>query len=181
MSTDTIIQRTSMEYAIVDSSLGRLLLARTGRGLSAVLFGDDDRALVADLQTRFPSVALTRADDALRPLSDAVLEAVDSSDAVLQPNIPLDLQGTPFQRLVWEALLSVPAGTTTTYTELAERIGRPSSVRAVAQACGANALAVIVPCHRAVRRDGGVSGYRWGVDRKRRLLEREGALQSLKL
>jgi AraC family transcriptional regulator of adaptative response/methylated-DNA-[protein]-cysteine methyltransferase len=181
MSTEPVIQQTSMEYAIVDSSLGRLLLARTERGLCAVLFGDDDGALITDLRTRFPSVALTRADDALLPVSDAVLAVVESSDGDIRPDVPLDLHGTPFQRLVWEALLCVPAGTTTTYSEIAERIGRPSSVRAVAQACGANALAVIVPCHRAVRRDGGVSGYRWGVDRKRRLLEREGAVQSLKL
>ena len=162
-----------------DSSLGRLLVARTARGLCAVLPGEDDRALRVDLQNRFPSSPIARADTALAPLAAAVCARVDASSDVI--DVPLDLHGTPFQRSVWEALLAVPSGRTASYTELAEQIGRPGSVRAVAQACGANALAVVVPCHRAVRRDGGVSGYRWGIERKRALLEREGAAQSLRM
>ena len=163
-------------FTIVDSTLGRLLVARSDVGLCAVLPGDADAVLEADLRARLPAHVVLRNDDAVAPLADSVRRCIEG---VAQPDFELDLRGTDFQRSVWRALRQVPAGATASYTEIAERIGRPQSVRAVAQACAANALAVVVPCHRAVRLDGGLSGYRWGIERKRALLEREGVAYSV--
>jgi AraC family transcriptional regulator of adaptative response/methylated-DNA-[protein]-cysteine methyltransferase len=137
----------------------------------AILFGDDERALEADLRRRFPQAALARGD---QELSARLAQA---AALIERPGAPfaaeLDLRGTPFQRKVWDALRAIPAGATASYKEIALRIGMPDASRAVAQACGANALAVAVPCHRVIRGDGGISGYRWGVARKRDLLARE--------
>ncbi|HEU5303753.1 MAG TPA: methylated-DNA--[protein]-cysteine S-methyltransferase [Gemmatimonadales bacterium] len=164
---------TELLFALGHSSLGAVLVAGTERGIRAILLGDDPAALIDDLQGRFHETALTRADAPLAPLLARVVQLVESPGAEVY--LPLDIQGTPFQRRVWQELRDIPAGSTTTYTDIANRIGSPQSARAVAQACAANPLAVAVPCHRVVRGDGELSGYRWGVERKRVLLEREAS------
>ena len=165
-----------MQVAIDRSSLGLVLVARGARGVAAVLLGDDRDALRRDLQGRFPGAMLTEGDATLQTLAAGVVRMVESpARGAHDVTLPLDLRGTEFQQTVWRALREIPAGSTATYTEIAERIGMPSAVRAVAQACAANALALLVPCHRVVRSDGTPSGYRWGLHRKRALLEREAA------
>jgi AraC family transcriptional regulator of adaptative response/methylated-DNA-[protein]-cysteine methyltransferase len=164
---------TELLFALGHSSLGAVLVAGSERGVRAILLGDDPAALVGDLQGRFPETILTRADDALDPLLARVVQLVESPGAEVY--LPLDMQGTPFQRRVWQELRDIPAGSTATYTEIANRIGSPRSVRAVARACATNPLAIVVPCHRVVRSDGQLAGYRWGVERKRELLEREAS------
>jgi AraC family transcriptional regulator of adaptative response/methylated-DNA-[protein]-cysteine methyltransferase len=163
--------REAIRFGIGTSRLGPLLVAAGERGVCAILFGDDERALEADLRRRFPQAALARDD---QELSARLAQA---ATLIERPGAPfaaeLDLRGTPFQRKVWDALRAIPAGATASYKEIALRIGMPDASRAVAQACGANALAVAVPCHRVIRGDGGISGYRWGVARKRDLLARE--------
>jgi AraC family transcriptional regulator of adaptative response/methylated-DNA-[protein]-cysteine methyltransferase len=133
--------------------------------------GDDADALVRALQDRFPRAELVGGDAAFERTVAQVVGLVEEPRAGL--SLSLDIRGTAFQQRVWEALREIPVGTTASYAEVAGRIGRPEAVRAVAQACGANALAVAIPCHRVVRTDGSLSGYRWGVERKRRLLDRE--------
>ena len=165
-----------IQYTFIDSTIGRVLIAESARGVCAVLPGENDDTLTEDLRARFPAVSMELVDSGVMTAAEDVRMQIDDPSSARA--CALDLRGTPFQKQVWEALLAVPSGATASYTDLAERIGRPQSVRAVAQACGANALAVLVPCHRAVRRDGGLSGYRWGVERKRALLEREGARPS---
>lgn len=168
-----------LNVGIGDSSLGRVLVATCDDGIAAVLLGDDDDLLRADLERRFPAVRLRPADQRTREAAALVDAAIASGQAGARTSvfdIPLHLRGTPFQRAVWQALRDIPRGRTATYAEIAARLGRPSAVRAVAQACAANAHAVLVPCHRVVRSDGGLSGYRWGVERKRMLLREEGAL-----
>nr|MBK7068582.1 methylated-DNA--[protein]-cysteine S-methyltransferase [Deltaproteobacteria bacterium] len=164
-------QDSLVRVAVGRCSLGLALVAWTDRGVRAVLLGDDQAALTLDLQARLPGASLVAveasADD---PLSRVI--ALIESPRVAQP-IAIDAGGTAFQRSVWEALREIPAGSTASYTDLARRLGRPSAVRAVAGACAANPLAVVVPCHRAVRSDGTLAGYRWGVERKRALLSRE--------
>jgi AraC family transcriptional regulator, regulatory protein of adaptative response / methylated-DNA-[protein]-cysteine methyltransferase len=160
-----------VRFAIGQSSLGTMLVARSPAGVCAILLGDDPATLARNLQNRFPGAEPDAGDPRLQRL---VVRATELMAAPGQEwDLPLDLQGTPFQRRVWQALREIPAGQTVSYTEVARRIGAPRSVRAVAQACGANALAVAVPCHRVVRLDGSPSGYRWGADRKRALLARE--------
>ena len=161
-----------MQVAIASSSLGLVLVARSEKGIAAVLFGDDRDALQRDFERRFPHAATREADAALASLAADVVRCVESPGHEL--NAPLDPRGTEFQRRVWRALREIPAGSTATYADIAIRIGLPKSARAVAQACGANAIAVLVPCHRIVRSDGALAGYRWGVERKRALLAREG-------
>jgi AraC family transcriptional regulator of adaptative response/methylated-DNA-[protein]-cysteine methyltransferase len=158
-------------YALADSALGRVLVAGTARGLCAILFGDADAALEAELRTRFPNARLVAADDAMRECVAEAVTYIDMPKGVF--HLPLDIQGTAFQQKVWAALRDIPFGETATYAELAQRIGTPSATRAVASACGANPAAVAVPCHRVLRSDGGLGGYRWGIERKRRLLDRE--------
>jgi AraC family transcriptional regulator, regulatory protein of adaptative response / methylated-DNA-[protein]-cysteine methyltransferase len=160
-----------VRFAIGQSSLGAILVARSPAGVCAILLGDDPATLVRDLRDRFPAAEPDADDPRLQRLvvRAAELMAVPGQDWEL----PLDMHGTPFQRRVWRALREIPAGQTVSYTDVARRIGAPRSVRAVAQACGANTLAVAVPCHRVVRRDGSLAGYRWGADRKRALLARE--------
>jgi AraC family transcriptional regulator of adaptative response/methylated-DNA-[protein]-cysteine methyltransferase len=148
-----------------------VLVAQSERGLCAILLGDDPDELVRNLQDRFPKATLVGGDAAFERLVAQVVGFIERPGKGL--DLPLDVRGTAFQQRVWRALRSVRAGTTTTYTEIARRIGAPRSVRAVAQACGANPIAVAIPCHRVVRRDGALSGYRWGVERKRALLDRE--------
>ena len=163
--------RIELQVAIAQSSLGTVLIARSRAGVCAILMGDEPDALRRDLQERFPQARLVDGDSELDDQMARVLGFIDSP--ALGLDLPLDFRGTAFQQRVWQVLREIPVGTTISYTELAERIGAPKAVRAVAQACGANALALAIPCHRVVRSDGGLSGYRWGVDRKRELLARE--------
>lgn len=163
---------TVMRFAIGQCSLGAILVAATDKGISAIIMEDDPDALVRHLQDRFPQAELIGGDEEFERTVAQVVGLVESPGVGL--DLPLDLQGTTFQQRVWQALREIPAGTTATYTEIAERIGQPQSARAVANACGANPVAVAIPCHRVVHRDGSLSGYRWGVERKRELLAREG-------
>lgn len=163
--------REEIRYAIGESSLGKVLVAHSDLGVAAVLLGDDRAELERDLERRFPNASLIDADAEVDALARRVIKHVEAPRRAL--NVPLDMRGTAFQRTVWNALRDIPAGATANYSEIALRIGMPSAVRAVAQACASNALAVVVPCHRVVKADGKLSGYRWGVERKRLLLERE--------
>jgi AraC family transcriptional regulator of adaptative response/methylated-DNA-[protein]-cysteine methyltransferase len=162
-----------IRFAIGESTLGAILVAATERGVCAILLGDDPEALVHDLEKRFPRARLIGADAAFEQLVAQVVGLVEQPRTGTQ--LPLDIRGTAFQQRVWKALRRIPAGKTVSYAEIAQRIGAPRAVRAVAQACAANALAVAIPCHRVVRSDGDLSGYRWGVERKRALLDREAA------
>jgi AraC family transcriptional regulator of adaptative response/methylated-DNA-[protein]-cysteine methyltransferase len=162
---------TEMRFAIGQCSLGAILVAASERGVCAILMGDDPARLARDLQDRFPRATLIGGDARFEKLVAQVVGLVEAPG--LGADLPLDVRGTAFQQRVWQALREIPAGKTTTYSRLARRIGAPKSVRAVASACAANALAVAIPCHRVVRSDGGLSGYRWGVERKRALLARE--------
>jgi AraC family transcriptional regulator of adaptative response/methylated-DNA-[protein]-cysteine methyltransferase len=154
-------------------SLGHILAAGTDKGLCAVLLGDDPAALVADLHSRFPKASVRPADTSSAKKLARVIAQIDQTPGAA--GLPLDIQGTAFQRRVWDALRAIPPGTTQSYTQIAAAIGAPGSVRAVAGACAANPIAILVPCHRVVRSDGALSGYRWGIERKRALLEREHA------
>ena len=158
-------------YTIVGSPLGRLLVAATERGVCAVALGDDDEVLEAELHREYPRAQVQRMAGWLRAWVESVLAIVKGAPA--SSSIPLDLQATSFQWTVWRALQAIPAGRTLSYGEIAAGLGRPSAARAVARACASNRLAVLVPCHRAVRGDGDPGGYRWGAARKRRLLDRE--------
>jgi AraC family transcriptional regulator of adaptative response/methylated-DNA-[protein]-cysteine methyltransferase len=160
-----------IRYATAPCALGTLLAAAGERGLRAIFMGDDPDSLARTLQDRFPKAKRAQGDAGFASLLAQVAALVETPQAAF--GLPLDIQGTAFQLRVWQALREIPAGQTVSYAELAQRIGAPTSARAVARACAANPLAVAVPCHRAVRSDGGLSGYRWGVERKRALLERE--------
>lgn len=162
-----------IRFAIGQCSLGAILVAATDAGVCAVLLGDDPEELLRDLERRFPQAGLIGADASFERLVARVVGLVEAPAA--SGSLPLDIRGTAFQQRVWKALSAIPAGETTTYAELARAIGAPKAVRAVAGACAANALAVVIPCHRVVRTGGGLSGYRWGVERKRALLAREAA------
>jgi AraC family transcriptional regulator of adaptative response/methylated-DNA-[protein]-cysteine methyltransferase len=164
---------TTIRFAVGQCSLGAILVAASERGVCAILLGDDPDVLARDLQDRFPRAELVGGDRTFERLVAQVVGLVEMPGTGV--DLPLDVRGTAFQQRVWQALRSIPAGSTVTYEELARRIGAPRSARAVAQACGANPLAVAIPCHRVIRRDGALSGYRWGVARKQALLEREGS------
>jgi len=161
-----------IRFAIGECSLGAILVAQSARGVCAILLGDDPDALARDLQDRFPHADLIGGDADFEQLVAQVVGFVEAPGIGL--DLPLDVRGTAFQQRVWQALRDIPAGSTASYTDIATRIGAPKAVRAVAQACAANRLAVAIPCHRVVRSDGTLSGYRWGVERKRELLKREG-------
>ncbi len=160
-----------IRFAIGACSLGAILVAATARGVCAILLGDDPEALLHELQDRFPRADLMGGDPEFDSTVATVVGAIETPGPVA--GLKLDMQGTLFQQRVWQALAQIPAGTTATYTDIAARIGAPKSVRAVAAACAANTLAVAIPCHRVVRADGALAGYRWGIDRKRALLARE--------
>jgi AraC family transcriptional regulator of adaptative response/methylated-DNA-[protein]-cysteine methyltransferase len=147
-------------------------VASSDKGICAILLGEDPDMLLHDLQDRFPRAKLIGGDADFEELIAKVVGFVEAP--ALGLDLPLDVRGTAFQQRVWQALREIPVGSTASYLDIARRIGAPKSVRAVARACGANALAVAIPCHRVVRSDGGLSGYRWGVERKRALLTREG-------
>lgn len=158
-------------FAIGECTLGSVLVASSAKGVCAMLLGDTPEMVLEDLQGRFPKADLIGNDADYEMLIALVILFVD--DPKYAFNLPLDIQGTAFQQRVWEALRNIPVGTTASYSEIAEMIGAPKSFRAVAQACGANNIAVAIPCHRVVRSDGGLSGYRWGVDRKSAILDIE--------
>jgi AraC family transcriptional regulator, regulatory protein of adaptative response / methylated-DNA-[protein]-cysteine methyltransferase len=160
-----------IRFALGECSLGSILVAATEKGVCAIMFGDDPAALLRDLEDRFPRAELLGADPSFEETVAKVVGFVEAP--ALGLDLPLDLRGTAFQQRVWQALRKIPAGSTVSYAEIARRIGAPKAVRAVAQACAQNALAVAIPCHRVVRTDGAVSGYRWGVERKLALIERE--------
>ena len=160
-----------IRFAVGQCSLGAILVAQSQRGICAILLGDDPDRLVRDLQDQFPKAEIIGRDGEFEQLIAQVVGFIEAPSMGL--HLPLDVQGTAFQERVWRALREIPPGTTVSYADIAARIGSPKAVRAVAQACATNHIAVAIPCHRVVRRDGDISGYRWGVDRKRELLRRE--------
>ena len=164
----------TIHYVIRECALGLMLLAATDQGVCSIRLGDDAGALEAELQTEFPGAMLTGSDDTFETWVDTALELIDARRPTGR-RLPLDIRGTVFQQRVWKALQTIPVGETASYKEIAEKIGSPKAVRAVAQACANNPVAVAVPCHRVVRSDGALSGYRWGVERKKKLLEQEKA------
>lgn len=165
----------ALRFTTLASAFGRVLIAATERGVCAVSLGEDDAGLVAGLKDEFPhTAALERDDEALRAWAEPVIRYLDGVHA--HPTVPVDLQGTDFQRRVWKTLQQIPFGETRTYADVAAMLGRAGAVRAVAGACAGNHVALVVPCHRVVRKDGAVGGYRWGVHRKERLLQQEQGL-----
>lgn len=165
----------TIRYATTQCSLGRLLVAATGRGICSVTLGGADQELIAALQTEFHSAALTRDQDELGAWAAEIAQSLGSSSKARA--LPLDIRATEFQMKVWRALRAIPRGETRSYSELARDIGAPASARAVARACASNKAALLIPCHRVIREDGNLSGYRWGVERKREVLEAEQEVQ----
>ncbi len=165
--------REEIRFAVGQTSLGAILVASSKKGVASILLGDDPGELVRDLQDRFPNASLIGADRDYEALVAQVVGLVETPRRGL--NLPLDVRGTAFQRRVWQALQKIPSGQTVSYAELARRIGARTAVRAVAGACAANNLAIAIPCHRVIRTDGSLSGYAWGVQRKRALLDREAS------
>lgn len=163
---------TQIKFAVGECSLGAILVAATVKGVCAILIGEDPAAIARDLQDQFPHADIIGGDRAFEQLVSRVVGFVD--DPRGEFDLPLDISGTAFQQRVWQALRAIPAGTTSTYAEVAAAIGAPSAHRAVAAACAANKIAVAIPCHRVVRSDGALAGYRWGVERKQALIAREG-------
>jgi AraC family transcriptional regulator of adaptative response/methylated-DNA-[protein]-cysteine methyltransferase len=162
-----------IRFAVGQTSLGAMLVASTNKGVAAIFLGDDPDALVRDLQDRFPKARLIGADRDYEGLVARVVGFVEAPRIGL--DLPLDVRGTAFQKRVWKALQEIPAGVTVSYAEIAKRIGAPGSVRAVAVACAANKLAIAIPCHRVIRNDSSLSGYAWGIERKRALIDREAS------
>jgi AraC family transcriptional regulator of adaptative response/methylated-DNA-[protein]-cysteine methyltransferase len=160
----------NIRFTTVDTALGAVLVAATERGLCSVTLGEDAATLEAALRREYPAAQVERRDDELRGWAGAVIARLAGDEA---ERVPLDVHGTAFQRRVWEALQRIPRGTTRSYAEIARELGQPSAARAVARACASNRLAVVIPCHRVVRGDGGLGGYRWGLERKRELLDGE--------
>jgi AraC family transcriptional regulator of adaptative response/methylated-DNA-[protein]-cysteine methyltransferase len=162
-----------IRFAVGQTSLGAILVASSKKGVASILLGDDPDELVRDLQDRFAKARLIGADRDYEALVARVVGSVETPAIGL--NLPLDIRGTAFQQRVWQALREIPVGETVSYAEVARRVGSPNAVRAVGRACAANHLAVVIPCHRVVRNDGSLSGYAWGVERKRVLLDREAS------
>jgi AraC family transcriptional regulator of adaptative response/methylated-DNA-[protein]-cysteine methyltransferase len=163
-----------IRFAVGQSSLGAILVASSDKGVVSILIGDEPETLVRQLQDRFAKAELIGGDKAYETLVARVVGFVEAPSLGL--DLPLDVRGTAFQQRVWQALRDIPAGQTVSYAELARRLGAPNATRAVAGACARNTIAVAIPCHRVVRTDGGLSGYRWGVERKKSLLDREKGL-----
>lgn len=159
-------------YSVAKTTLGNVLVASTERGVSAVYLGENERALVSELRKEYPRAEIAKAAKGKQPWVSEIVKRVEG-DAPSE-ELPLDVQATAFQRLVWQELQKIPRGATRTYTEVAKALGRPRSVRAVARACATNPVSIVVPCHRVIRTDGQLAGYRWGLERKEALLEREG-------
>jgi AraC family transcriptional regulator of adaptative response/methylated-DNA-[protein]-cysteine methyltransferase len=165
--------KEEIRFAIGEAALGSILVASSAKGIAAILLGDDPDKLAHDLQDRFPKATLIGADAEYEAIVAKVVGLVEAPQVGL--DLPLDVRGTAFQQRVWQALRDIPVGQTLSYTAVAERIGAPSATRAVAGACAANKLAIAIPCHRVIRNDGALSGYAWGVERKRKLLDLEKA------
>lgn len=160
-----------IEFSSLTIEFAVILLARNTRGVCSILLGDTDSQLCTDLQQRYPQAQLSRNDSALAPWLQQVTDFLAAPMTPIE--FPVDIQGTDFQKSVWAMLQDIPVGETRSYSEVAQQLGRPKAVRAVANACAANPLALIIPCHRILRADGGISGYRWGVERKRAVLAKE--------
>ncbi|WP_260863831.1 bifunctional DNA-binding transcriptional regulator/O6-methylguanine-DNA methyltransferase Ada [Citrobacter sp. Marseille-Q6884] len=165
--------RLSVRYTLADCILGRCLVAESERGICAILLGNDDATLISELHALFPTAQDAPADADFSQHVSEVIAVINSRNTPL--SLPLDIQGTAFQQQVWQALRTIPCGETVSYQQLANAIGKPKAVRAVASACAANKLAIVIPCHRVIRGDGALSGYRWGIARKAQLLQRETA------
>ncbi|MEX1184933.1 MAG: methylated-DNA--[protein]-cysteine S-methyltransferase [Gemmatimonadota bacterium] len=168
------MKHEAIRFTFGSSSLGQVLVASSTRGLRAILIDDDEPALERDLRARFPRASVERDDVALHDVTREVIDFIEHPRAQLE--VPLDPAGTEFQQAVWDALREIPPGRTASYGQIAARIGRPRSTRAVGQACGANALAIVVPCHRVIGSSGHLTGFGWGIERKRELLAREGVV-----
>ncbi len=166
----------AISYSISESTLGLVLAAQSERGLCCVMMGEERDVLRAELQKRFPRAVLSEKDSGAEAGAAGVVDMIESPGG--DPKVTIDMGGTEFQQKVWRALLEIPPGTTSTYAEIATRIGTPNAVRAVGTACGANLIAVVIPCHRVVSSSGRLSGYRWGIERKQTLLEREASKSS---
>ncbi len=164
-------QGMAISFTITDSHLGRLLVARTDRGVCSIAFGDTDSILASSLEREYPKAVIREDETGLREWVSDLLDHLNGNKPNLE--LPLDLQATAFQLLVWEELRRIPFGETRSYAEIATRLGRPRATRAVARACASNPVALVTPCHRVVRNDGALSGYRWGTDRKQKLLDQE--------
>lgn len=160
-----------IEFATTQTDFAAILIARSHKGVCTILLGDSPAQLYADLQQRLPQAQLLEQEHSLAPLLKKITDFLDKPLTPL--DFTLDIQGSDFQQSVWTVLRSIPVGQTLSYSEVAERLGKPKAVRAVANACAANPLALVIPCHRILRADGGISGYRWGVERKRALLAKE--------
>ncbi len=169
------MESRSLAYTIVDSALGPLLVTTSERGVCHVRFGDHEDELAEALRAELPCARVVRRDPAVKPWAEAIARYVDGRTARLE--VPLDVAGSRFQRRVWDALRRIPLGETRAYGELAAKLGSPQGARAVARACATNPVAVVVPCHRVIGRDGSLAGYAYGIERKRALLRTEGALE----
>ena len=167
----TKLSTAVIEFATTETAFAAILIARSGQGVCFVLLGDTAAELYADLQQRQPNAQLIKDEQALAPYLKKVTDFLDAPQTPL--DFPLDIQGSDFQKNVWAILQTIPMGQTLSYSDVAERLHKPKAVRAVANACAANPLALVIPCHRILRADGGISGYRWGVERKRALLAKE--------
>ncbi|MCE9532531.1 MAG: methylated-DNA--[protein]-cysteine S-methyltransferase [Planctomycetes bacterium] len=167
----------TIRFTVKECSLGSVLIAATEKGVCAIFLGDDPDFLAQNLQDRFRKARIVPGDTEFDKWVTEVVGLMEKPAIGLE--LPLDLRGTDFQLRVWEALREIPAGSTVNYTDIAKRIGRPTAARAVAQACGANPIAIVIPCHRVVRTDESLSGYRWGVERKAELLEREKVIRKM--
>ena len=169
-------QDVEITYTVVDWSLGQMLVAATGKGECAVRLGYDTAALEADLKKEYPNASVERDSGKLHEWVGLMLATLEGHPVT--HSLPLDVQATAFQRRVWQHLMTIPRGETRTYSQVAEALGEPRATRAVANACAANPMALIVPCHRMIRQDGGLGGYRWGLERKAVLLEEESITKS---
>ena len=158
-------------YSIAKSALGKVLVAATDRGVSAVYLGDTEEKLVKELRDEYPSAEISAAADSFQRWVKEIVNRVEGKPPRVE--LPLDLQATAFQRRVWQELQQIPRGTTRTYTQVAQALGNPRAVRAVARACATNPVSIVVPCHRVIRQDGNLAGYRWGLSRKEQLLAQE--------
>ena len=165
---------SEIAYALGDTSLGSVLIAHSANGVCAILLGDDRQRLIRDLHAHFAEAILRAGASGMGEAVAAAVEAVERPERPF--DLPLDIGGTDFQKKVWQALREIPPGTITSYSQVAQSIGAPKSLRAAAGACAANVLAIAIPCHRVLRSNGSLSGYRWGMERKRILLEREKAI-----
>jgi len=162
-----------IEYTITKSPLGKVLVAATERGVSAVYLGESQNKLVAELRGEYPRAEISAATGSAQRWVREIVQRIEGKPA--QVDLPLDLQATAFQRRVWQELQRIPRGTTRTYSQVARALGRPKAVRAVARACATNPVSIVVPCHRVIREDGNLAGYRWGLTRKEQLLATERA------